>query len=80
MGRACVEALDSAKGDDMWLGSGVILGAAAKYIDVRQCKGADDLAQKRRFLVVRFDQGEMEVRRPDLDGQAGEARRRSRGR
>jgi len=31
-------------------------GALRYYIDVRQCKGADYLAEESGFLVVRFDE------------------------
>ena len=47
--------------------------AAGKYIDVRQCKSPDDLAQEGRLLVIRFDQGEVNFRSPDFQRQAGEA-------
>ena len=47
--------------------------AAGKYIDVRQCKSPDDLAQEGRLLVIRFDQCEVNFRSPDFQRQAGEA-------
>jgi hypothetical protein len=49
------------------------LGAGGEYIDVRQCKGADDLAEEGGFLLVGLDQGEGDVWRPELDGDAGES-------
>lgn len=32
------------------------IDASVLYIDIRQCKGADQFAEKGRFLVIRFDE------------------------
>jgi hypothetical protein len=69
------EVLDCAEGDDVEasLVAGEIFGAAAEYIDVRQCKRAGYFAEEGGFLVVRFDQREIDVRVPELEGDAGES-------
>ncbi len=71
-GQSGVEAFDGAQGDHVGLGSEAF-GAAGEYIDVRQCKAADDFAQEGRLLLVRFNQCELDVGRINLDGKAGEA-------
>jgi len=68
-----VEALDGTQGHEGGGGRREVFGAAGEYIDVRQCKCADGFAQEGYFFVVRFDQGDPRVRRPDFHGQAGEA-------
>ncbi len=72
-----IEALDGAKRDEMegvagqgWRARSFCkqgFGAGCDYIDVGQCKGANDLAQEGGFLVVGLDQGEGEVWRPELE-------------
>ena len=71
-GEDRVETLDRAEGDKFGL-RGEALSAVRGYIDVRQCKGADDLAQEGDFLVLGFEEGGAEARRPELDGEAGES-------
>jgi len=39
-------------------------GAAAEYIDIHQCKSADDFAEKGHLLLIRLDQGEIDAGRP----------------
>ena len=66
------EALYGAQGDHTGLGC-ELFGAGGEYIDVCQCKGADDFAEEGRLFLIRLDQGDAEVRGPELDGNAGEA-------
>ena len=47
-------------------------GAGRLYIDVRQYKGAGDFAQEGCLLVIGLDQREGDLRRPELDWNAGE--------
>lgn len=63
-----VETLDGTQGHEGGGGGREVLGAAGEYIDVRQCKCADGFAQEGYFFVVRFDQGDLRVRRPDFQG------------
>ena len=69
------EVLDCAEGDDVEasLVAGEIFGAAAEYIDVRQCKRAGYFAEEGGFLVVGLDQSESDVWGPELDRNAGES-------
>jgi hypothetical protein len=69
------EVLDGAEGHDVEasMGAGEILCAAVEYIDVRQCKRAGYLAEKRGLLVVGFDKREIDARIPKLEGDAGES-------
>ena len=72
-GENRVEALDGAEGN---YGEGLVgqgFRADILYIDVRQCKGADDLVEEGGFLVIGFDQGEGDLRGPKLDGDAGKS-------
>ena len=46
-----VEALDGPEGDQVRV-SRKLFGAVSGYIDVRQCKGADDLAEERYLFVL----------------------------
>lgn len=73
-GEYRVEALDCAQGDDVERGFWQRLGTGVLYIDIRQCKGAGEFAEERCFLVVRFDQRDVDVRHPQFDGDTGEAR------
>ena len=68
-----VEALDGTQGHEGGGGGREVFGPAGEYIDVRQCKCADSFAQEDYFFVVRFDQGDLRLRRPDFQGYAGEA-------
>jgi hypothetical protein len=69
------EVLDGAQGHDVEASLGVaeILGAAVEYIDVRQCKRAGYLAEEDGFLVVGFNQGEIDAGVPEPQGDAREA-------
>jgi len=66
------EAFDGAEGDYVE-GLGDVLGAGVLYIDVRQCKGAGDLAEECGFLLVGFDEGEGDVGGPEFYRNPGEA-------
>src|SRR5579863_2720859 len=68
-----LEALDRAQSYGFSV-IGEVLGATGEYIDVGQCKTADDFAQKGRLLLIRFNQSDMDGRSPNLDGQAGKTR------
>ena len=68
-----VEVLYGAEGCYVGWGAGVVLGASVEYIDVRQCKGTCDFAKEGCFLLVGFDQGEVDVGGPDFYGEAGKA-------
>jgi len=72
-GEDLAEALDGSESDDRRRGLREVLGAAGEYIDISQCKCADDLPEEGDLLVLRFDEGDRGARRPDLDGQAREA-------
>ena len=65
------EALNGADCDDVECGGRKGFGAGVLYIDVGQCKGASDLAQKGGLLVVGLDQGEGDVWGPEFDGRPG---------
>ena len=56
-GQEGVEVFDGAEGNNIG-SSREVLGAAGEYIDVRQCKDADDLAQEGGLLLVGFDECE----------------------
>ncbi len=66
------EALDRAESDDGSL-AWKIFRASGEYIDIHQCKCADHFAQERGFLLVGFNERDMQIRSPDFDGEAGEA-------
>jgi len=75
-GEDALEVFDGAEGDGVgvtWLGREKVFGATGKYIDICQSNGPGDLTQEGGLLVVGLDQGEVEVRGPDLDGQARKA-------
>lgn len=72
-GEDGVEAFDGAQGEEAGGGRGKVLGAAGEYIDIRQCKSADDFAQEGHFLMVGLDQCDSGPGRPDLHGEAGES-------
>ena len=67
------EALDGAEGDYVIGVPEEGFGARVLYIDVRQCKGAGDFAEEGGLLVIGLDQGEGNLRSPELDGKAREA-------
>ena len=67
------EALDGAEGYEVECLVVKGFGAGVLYIDVCQCKGAGDFAEKGGLLVVGFDQGQGDVRGPEFDGDAGES-------
>lgn len=67
------EALDGAECDYVESVPGEGFGALVLYIDVRQCKGASDFAEEGGLLVIGLDQGEGDVRRPELYGEAWES-------
>lgn len=68
------EALNGAQGDQVEPDPGEVFGARALYIDVRQCKDPGDFAEEGGFLVIGFDQGERDLRSPELEGETGESR------
>ena len=72
-GERGFEALDGAEGDYVEAIAREVFGALILYIDVRQSKGARDFAEEGGLLMVGLDQGEREVRSPELDGKAGES-------
>jgi hypothetical protein len=68
------EALYGTEGYEVEGGMGrEALGAVGVYIDVCQYKGAGHFAQEGGFFLIRFDQGERDVRGPELDGESGQA-------
>jgi len=71
-GKGGIEAFDCAERHHVEGGWGQSFCAGVLYIDVRQSKGASDLAQEGGFLVVRLDEGEGDRGGPELDGEAGE--------
>ena len=48
-------------------------GSVGDYIDVGQCKCAGDFAEKDGFLLIRFDQSQVDVGGPEFQGKSGEA-------
>ena len=80
-GENLVETFDGAQGDGHRICNlqfvicnlaGVGLGANGADFYAGELEGADDLAQKRGFALVGFQQRRTERGRPDLDGEAGE--------
>jgi hypothetical protein len=67
------EALDGAERDYVEGIAGKLFGALVLYIDVRQSKSSRDLAEEGGLLMVGLNQGEREVRSPELHGKAGES-------
>jgi hypothetical protein len=49
------------------------LGAVGVYIYVCQYKGSGHFAEEGGFFLIRFDQGERDVRGPEFDGESGQA-------
>src|SRR5260370_10499137 len=52
---------------------GQSFGLVGDYIDVGQCKCAGYFAEEGGLLVIRFDQREVDVRSPELQGKSGES-------
>ena len=48
-------------------------GSVGDYIDVGQCKCAGYFAEESGFLVIRFDQREVDLWSPDFQGKCGES-------
>jgi hypothetical protein len=48
-------------------------GTAGDYIDVRQCKCPGHFAEEGGFLVIRFDQRQVDLRGPELQGKTRES-------
>ena len=48
-------------------------GTGVLYIDVRQCKCAGEFFEEGGFLLVRFDEREVDSWIPELEGDAGES-------
>ena len=48
-------------------------GAVGDYIDVGQCKCAGHFAEEGCFLVIGFDEGQVDVRGPEFQGEGGES-------
>src|ERR1700740_923053 len=71
-GKDFGEALDGAEGDYVE-GLADVFGSRGEYIDVRQCKGADDFAEEGGFFVAGLDQGQGDLRGPEFDRDAGES-------
>lgn len=70
LGEDGFEVLDRSQGDyfgsgDLWV-LGCYLGSIGKYVDVGQCKGSGYFAQECGFLVIRFDECQVDLRCPDL--------------
>jgi hypothetical protein len=70
------EVLYGAEGYDVGAGEvgagGEDFGSVGDYIDVGQYKCAGDFAEENGLLVIRFDQRQVDVRGPDLQGKGGE--------
>jgi hypothetical protein len=77
LGEDFFEVFDGAEGDEGGLGEGGVggqgFGAGGDYIDVRKCKCAGGFAEESGLLVVRFDESEMDVGGPELEGKGGES-------
>jgi len=73
--KGVFEVLHGAEGHDVEgsPGAGEIFGAAVEYIDARQCKRADYLAEEGGFLVVGFDKRQIDARVPEFEGDAGKS-------
>jgi len=70
-----LEMFDGAEGDEVGgrEASGHGFSAVRDYIDVGQCKCAGDFAEEGGLFVVRFDEGQLDLGRPDFERQAREA-------
>jgi hypothetical protein len=49
------------------------LDTIGNYIDICQCKCADHLTEEGGLLVIRFDQGQVDLGSPELQGNSGES-------
>jgi len=73
----CIEALYGS--DGYYFGSGKVgavgqgFGPVGDYIDVSQCKCSGYFAEEGGLLVIRLDQGEVDVRGPEFQGKGGES-------
>jgi len=68
------EALYGTEGYELEAGLGREgLGTVGVYIDICQYKGAGHFAEEGGFFLIRFNQGERDVRGPELDGESGKA-------
>ena len=68
------EAFHGAEHDNLGL-AGEVFRTGGNYIDIRQCKRAGHFFQEGGFLVIRFDEGEVNLRRPDRENQRRSLRR-----
>ena len=59
--------LDGSQGDRCREGAGEVFGASGRYLDIAQSKGTDCFAEERYLLIVRLDEGNGRVGRPDLN-------------
>ncbi len=85
LGKDGFKAFHGAEGHDFGLGvvgaRGEDFGPVGEHVDVRRRRGVDichengarDFAEKRRLFVIRFDQGQVDVRRPDFQREGGES-------
>jgi hypothetical protein len=71
-GEGLVEALYGPEGDGVE-GLRDVFGARGLDFDVRELERANHLPKEGRLLLVRFDERDMKLRSPELDGEAGEA-------
>jgi len=69
--KSPVELFDSAEGHNVGDPVGDNFGAFGDYIDVRQCKCADDFAEKSCLPVIGFDESQLNLGRPDFYGKTG---------
>ena len=67
------EVLDGAHGDQAGASWERRFGAGVEDGKAGEVEGASDFAQEGGFFAVALDEGELEVGRPVLDGQAGKA-------
>lgn len=72
-GEDRVKAFDCTHGNDMGGCWRHLFGAGGNYIDICQCKGAANFAEKRCLLLLGFNEGHVNRRSPDLNRNTGEA-------
>src|SRR6266849_3718098 len=71
-----METLYGSEGYEVGVGAetgGHDFGSVGEYIDVGQCKCAGYFAEEGGLLVIRFDQREVDVGSPELQGKGGES-------
>ncbi len=68
-----IETFDGAKSNDVGGRAGEVFGTAVEDPGVLEGEHADDFAEECGLALARLDQRQRDLRRPDLDGQAGEA-------